>query len=312
MARAMGTRAQAALAFEVTYGTAPVSGYTRMPFASSSLGSVQPLLESELLGNGRDPYAPVKDAIDVDGDLVVPVDAEAIGIWLKALLGAPTTAGSETFTHTFVSGAPSIPSMAIEIGHPDVPQYSMYSGVKADSLMLSMQRKGLVTATVGLIAQGETSGSASSAGTLTALALTRFGVFNGSVTRNATALGNIVSATMTYSNNLERAETLRNDGMIEGLDPGMASLGGQLVVRFDSTTLLNQAIGGSACSLEFDYEISANVKLTVTAHEVYLPRPKKEVSGPGGIQVTFDWVASKDSSPARMMTAVLVNAVGSY
>ncbi len=50
MARAQGARAQMALAFETTYGAPPASGFTRMPFASTSLGSEQPLLNSELLG----------------------------------------------------------------------------------------------------------------------------------------------------------------------------------------------------------------------------------------------------------------------
>ena len=58
MARAQGARAQMALAFETVYGTPPASGYTRMPFASTSLGSEQPLISSELLGYGRDPSAP--------------------------------------------------------------------------------------------------------------------------------------------------------------------------------------------------------------------------------------------------------------
>ena len=91
MARAQGARAQMALAFETVYGTAPASGYTRVPFASTSLGAQQPLLSSELLGYGRDPLAPVKDAVTADGDVVVPIDAEAFGFWLKAAFGEPTT-----------------------------------------------------------------------------------------------------------------------------------------------------------------------------------------------------------------------------
>ena len=87
MARAQGARAQMALAFETTYGTPPVGGFTKMPFASTSLGSEQPLLNSELLGYGRDPLAPIKDAVTADGNVVVPIDAAGVrllaegGLW---------------------------------------------------------------------------------------------------------------------------------------------------------------------------------------------------------------------------------------
>ena len=49
MARAQGARALMALAFETTYGTPPASGYTKMPFASTTLGAEQPLQTSERL-----------------------------------------------------------------------------------------------------------------------------------------------------------------------------------------------------------------------------------------------------------------------
>ena len=80
MARAQGARSLMAAAFETTYGTPPVGGYMQMPFASTSLGAEQPLLGSELLGYGRDPLAPIKDAVTADGDVVVPIDAEAFDI----------------------------------------------------------------------------------------------------------------------------------------------------------------------------------------------------------------------------------------
>ena len=67
MARAQGARAQMALAYETVYGTPPVSGFRLMPFVRTTLGSEQPLLESELLDYGRDPLAPIKDAVTADG-----------------------------------------------------------------------------------------------------------------------------------------------------------------------------------------------------------------------------------------------------
>ena len=156
MARAQGARAQMALAFETSYGTPPVSGFTKMPFASTSLGAEQPLQTSELLGYGRDPQAPIKDAVTADGDVVIPIDAEAFGFWLKAAFGTPTTTGTEApYTHEFRSGNWALPSFSVETGMPEVPRFAMYSGCMVDSLNWQMARSGLLTATASIVAQGE-------------------------------------------------------------------------------------------------------------------------------------------------------------
>ena len=312
MARAHGARAQMALAFETVYGTAPTSGFRTVPFASTTLGAEQPLIASELLGQGRDPLAPIKDAVTADGDVVVPIDVENFGLWLKAAFGGPTTTGTTPKTHTFQSGNWSLPSVAIETGLPEVPRYAMYTGCVCDQLSWQMSRSGLLTATARLVAQGETATTATAAGTTTALGLQRFGHFNGSITRNGTPLGNVISAEVSYSNGLDRIETIRADGKIEGADPGMASLTGRMEVRFADTALITQAMDGTPCELVFAYSLGASASFTFTAHAVYLPRPRIEIPGPQGIQATFEWQAAKAASPARLCTAVLVNTVASY
>ncbi len=313
MARAQGSRAQLALAYESTYGTAPASGYFKMPFARSTLGTEQPLIDNELLGYGRDPLPPQRDAITSDGDVVIPVDVTAIGYWLKGLLGQPTTTGTTPRTHTFVSGGTTLPSMSIEIGNPEVPNFEMFTGVMVDRMQFTLERSGLLQATTTLVAQGSTNAATTGAGTPTDITLQRFGHFNGSIKRNGTSLGDIVSAEFTYSNNLDRIETIRSDGRIDGADPGNAQGMGNIVSRFSDTTLLTQATNGSSCSLELAWTISASLSLTFTFHEVYLPRPRRPIEGPLGIQAQFDWMAAKASgAPNRMMTAVLVNAQTSY
>ncbi|MDO5757303.1 MAG: phage tail tube protein [Rhodobacterales bacterium] len=313
MARAQGERSQLAIAFETVYGTAPASGFTRMPFAASTLSAEQPLLSSELLGYGRDPLAPIKDAITSDGDITIPLDAEAFGFWLKAAFGAPNTTGAiAPYTHEFQTGNWTLPSLAIETGMPEVPRFALYSGVMINQLSWTMQRSGLLTASVQLVAQGETVAAATHAGTPADLDLIRFGHFNGSIERNGVALGNVVSAQITYANNLDRIETIRADGMIDGADPTIAALTGQIEVRFADMVLMNQAIGGGPCELEFAYTLASGESLTVTAHAVYLPRPRVEISGPQGVQVTFDWQAALSASPARMATITLINNVEEY
>jgi len=312
MARAQGARAQMALAFETTYGTPPVGGFTKMPFASTSLGSEQPLLNSELLGYGRDPLPPIKDAVTADGNVVVPIDAEAFGFWLKAAFGDPVTSGVGPYTHEFRSGGWTLPSLSIETGMPEIPRFAMYSGCVLDTLSWQMQRSGLLTATASLVAQGESIAAASAAGTLTDLGLQRFGHFNGSITRNGTALGNIVSAEITYANTLDRVETIRSDGRIDGADPSIAALTGRVEVRFADQVLVNQAINGDPCALEFAYVLPSGESLTLTAHAVYLPRPRIEISGPQGVQATFDWQAARDSTLGRMCTVTLINGIEEY
>ena len=309
MARAHGARAQMALAFETSYGTPPGSGYTRMPFASTTLGAEQPLLNSELLGYGRDPLAPIKDALTADGDVVVPIDANGFGFWLKGAFGAPTTTGTAPgpYTHEFRSGGWVLPSMAIEVAMPEVPRFAMYAGCVVDQLSFQMQRAGLLTATARLVAQGEALAATTGAGTPAALDLLRFGHFNGTVTRNGTALGNLVTAEVTYANNLDRIETIRADGRIDGADPGMAALTGRMEVRFADQVLANQAIAGDPCEIELGWTLPSGESLTFTIHAVYLPRPRIEISGPQGIQASFDWQAAVDPSLGRMCTVTLMN-----
>ena len=228
MARAQGARAQMALAFETTYGTPPASGYTRVPFASTSLGSEQPLLSSELLGYGRDPLAPIKDAVTADGDVVVPIDAAGFGFWLKAAFGEPTTTGTGPWTHEFRSGGWTLPSLSIETAMPEVPRYAMYSGCVLDQLSWQMQRSGLLTATARLVAQGETVSTTSAAGTLAAPRSSASATSTAASAGTAAALGNVVSAEITYANNLDRIETIRSDGRIDGADPSIAALTGRV------------------------------------------------------------------------------------
>jgi hypothetical protein len=89
MARSYGSDCSLLLKKETSYGAAPTGNYLRVPFVSSALGSEQGLIKSDVLGNGRDPVTPLRDAIKVEGDVVVPVDLRNIGIWLLGLLGTP-------------------------------------------------------------------------------------------------------------------------------------------------------------------------------------------------------------------------------
>ena len=178
--------------------------------------------------------------------MVVPTDLEAFGYWLKAAFGAPTTTGTRPNIHTFQSGNWTLPSMAIEVAMPEVPRFAMCAGCVMDQLSWQMNRSGMLIATARLFAQGEAIATTTAAGTPTALGLQRFGHFNGVVQRNGTALGNVVSTEITYSDGLDRIEIIRNNGKVEGADPGMAALTGRIEVRFANSALVRRLETGLA------------------------------------------------------------------
>jgi hypothetical protein len=52
------------------------------PFDRCNLGSERGLIDDPVLGQGRDPLAPLQDVINDEGDIVVPVDPRYLGLWL--------------------------------------------------------------------------------------------------------------------------------------------------------------------------------------------------------------------------------------
>jgi len=311
MARAYGANAQLLGSFEAAYGTPPAGNYIKFPFVSSALGSEQNLIASDLLGQGRDPAQPMRDVINVDGDVVVPVDMRHFGHWLKGLLGAPTTTGAGPYVHKYVSGFAALPSLSLEVGMPEASAFFMNMGVRVNSMQLTFARSGGANATLNCIAQGESRAAASAGGVPTVATITRFNQFQGSVKKDGTQLGNVTGAQLTYTNNLEKIETIRSDGKIDGADPTIAGLTGSIDVRFADTTLIDAATNNTPVELEFGYVIDANRSLIFTAHEVYLPKPKLSITGPGGVQASFNWQAAKPDA-GKMLTVTLTNDVEDY
>lgn len=313
MARAYGWNSKLLIAEESTYGTLSDGKYTQVPFASSTIDSEQGLISSNVLGLGRDPTTPFQDVINVGGELAVPVDLRNIGIWLKAIFGTPTTAeDGGAFTHTFESGKVSLPSYTLEVGLPEVPEFIRFLGVKADSIAFNFARSGEAQVTVSLLAQGETASNTTIAASPDVLGYTRFSQFQGFIKSEGKALANITSASVTYSNNLEKIETIRNDGKVEAIDLGVSSLSGSISVRYGDNALMDKARAGTPVDLELGYQISDTQKLVITCHEVYLPKPKRSVNGPGGVECSYDFQGAKEPTLGKMITVSLVNDVEAY
>ncbi|MFV0626604.1 MAG: phage tail tube protein [Alphaproteobacteria bacterium] len=313
MSRAYGWNAQLLIAQESQYGILPTTGFRKIPFSSSTIDSEQGLIASNVLGLGRDPTQPFQDIINVGGELSVPVDLRNIGIWLKSVFGDGKTSEDEgTFTHVFESGKSFLPSFTLELGLPEIPEFIRFVGVKANSIAFNFARSGEAQVTVSLLAQGEVAGMEPLSINPELFDYTRFSQFQGFIKSNGQVLANITSSSLTYSNNLEKIETIRNDGKVEAIDLGVASLSGNIAARYGDNILMTNARSGEPVDLEMGYVLSDKQKLILTCHEVYLPKPKRSINGPGGIECSYDFQGAKDGAISKMMTVTLVNDVENY
>lgn len=309
MARARGSAATLLFKEESVYGTAPTGTYRLLPMVSQNLGKAQPLQDQNLLGMGRDPASALKDAITVDGNVVVPMDVRNLGYWLRMAFGAPVTTGSGPFTHSFRSGGAALPSASVEVGFPEVPDFPLHRGCMVNELSFETKRAGLVDATLGLIGSDETAQTTTKSASPTVADLVRFERFQGALLIDGAESGNLVSASFRYANNLDPIESIK--AAIVGADPGVAAATGSLVMRFADKVLVDKAIAGTAIELRFNWDTGTH-SISFVVHEVQLSQPKREHNGPGGVQVTFDWRGRKAASPTRMVTVTLVNDVSSY
>lgn len=314
--RARGSNARAVGAFETTPGTVPnaAAEWFKIPFVSHSLGEERGLIESDLLGQGREMQDPTPDVATNDGDIVVPVDARNFGRFLKLFFGDPVTTGAGPYTHVFKSGAQALPSMSIEIGSPEVPSFSVHRGARGNQLRIAMARSGQLNATCSLICIGETDLTNATVGAAVPVELQtlRFPNATGWVKKDGVALGSVVAADFTFSNNLEKVESIQEDGRIEDSDPGMSQMTGSVTVKFKDRTLLNAASTNPPTPVEltFGWKVG-NFTLIFTVARVFLPRAKKPITGPNGIQMQFNWQSAKGPA-GNTVIATLVSDVEDY
>ena len=228
--------------------------------------------------------------------------------------GATLSGGG--YNHVYISGAATLPSFTAEVGHLNVPAYALNTGCMLESMALDFQRTGGAKATLKIMGQGEVINTTSGGGTPTTRIYKPFSQFNGSILRNGTALANVTGAKLTYANGLQTVPNIRTDALIDAIDPTLISANGSIDLRFADTTLLNDAISGNAIQLQLQYQFPGldanNYLLNWTFHSVYLPKPKMQISGPGGVQAAFNWEAAYNDSLAKSVTVTLKNDVSAY
>lgn len=303
---------------EATEGIKPTGNYRKLPVKSFSLAPTENLQQDFVLSSPaatRDPMDPFRDFVELAGDAVVPLDLTNLGHWLRMLLGSPTTTGATDFTHVFKSGSNALPSAAFEKVYGDISgAHEGYLGVRANTLNMPIQPSGAADATIGMMGLSHTPNLTSAPGTPTTAAFERFQRFQGSVSRNGSALPAFMTGVLTFSNGMEAVKAVRNDRRIEGIDWGetSAQFDGTVRLTTANAVILTDAIAGTPCALSYLLQITAVKSLLIELPRVTLTPTGPRLEGPMGIDLPVKGIASFDATAVCMLRATLKNQTATY
>ncbi|MBI1366879.1 MAG: hypothetical protein GC153_13100 [Alphaproteobacteria bacterium] len=282
--------------------------YNKLPFESINLGGEQGNVSDNQAGNARKLQDQFDDVVNVSGQLTGYLDPRYFGFILTGLLGDPTTTGTTDYTHTFDDGATSLPDYAIEVADKTPGVYRMHNMCMFNTLNITQQPKGgPAMFTADILAQGSTKGSSTSGGTPVEQTFDRFSNFQGTLKIGGSAAANILSADISYNNNLTGEWDVGSTGELSEILLGQPTLSGKLSTRFANSTLLDDALAGTRIAIELAWAIDSNTSLTLTIPQAKLAVPKPSISGPGGYGLDFTWNAEYNDADSCGFEAVLKN-----
>lgn len=108
---------------------------------SANIAPDQPLEESKVINNTRNPTDPYQGGMSVKGGFTAQADPISLGYYLKWLMGAPVTTGTGPYVHVFKVNATSpLLALTIERFLADITQAFRATGVKFNKFNFDVSR----------------------------------------------------------------------------------------------------------------------------------------------------------------------------
>jgi len=284
-----------------------------IPFTTCSLGKDQNLLESNTISASRNPQQPGLGQINVSGDLSVELGGAAHTRLLYLALGGYSVTGTGPYTHTIKVGS-SIPSFITEVRFSDgdaFTRYAKYDGCKINQWSFAVRTDAFVESTFSIIGSEEVFGStAYQADTdLEDPGLKPFTNYNATLYLGGSAVAFITEISFTVTNNLDENTFAIGSGSARtSLPEGRVAVNGSFTAQFveDVETYINIAQNSDETQIQIDLQrgtgdgTDGNEKISILFPEVKLQPPRKEIPGPQGVFLTFNFIAYADDTDSAI------------
>jgi hypothetical protein len=306
--QAKGSKASVQIDFETIFGTTNATPASiRVPINTSQLKSKQNLIDPATITGRRDPVEPAKGNIDVSGTIVVPLDANNIGFWLKAAFGAPTTTGSAVpYTHVFKVGDTQ-PSLSIQQAFTDIGQYELFNGVKISKMKFSFGGDGELTVSIDVIGAKETLGTTSFDASPKTIVLARLSNFQAAIKEGGSTIAVIRNVDIEIDMGLDGdTYVIGGQGFRGAVNEGIMQVSGNLKALFTDQTLLAKAVAGTQSSIDITVT-NGSYSLEINLPELVYERNSPGIDGPKGVQVELPFKAYYKAAAANSCVVFTLN-----
>ncbi len=314
MAQAMGVYSVLNFIREAVLGTTPDSGTVRsLPFNSCTLSAEQNMTTPATLTGRRDPVEPILGNTNVSGNVVVPLDLNAIGWILAMAFGNPTTTSvtGGKYQHVFKAGNTQ-PSMSIEraLSNGD---YYVDKGCKVSSLGFNFGGDGELVCEAGFLGCNEVINDAPIDDEPTAIVLDRLNNFQASLKENNVSLAVATELGLTIDFGLdENGYAIGGGGFRNRINEGLISVSGSLTAFYDDDALMQKAIAATETSLQVKLTKSSG-SLQIDVPELLFARKSPTIEAATGVMQTLNYNAYyKDNANSAAVVFTLINATASY
>jgi hypothetical protein len=317
-----GNNSTMQIGLETTWGT-PATPTKQLEFTSESLVYNPNYQESPALKGNKTAGEMYVSNINVSGSFDIIVHPDNIGLLLGATFGTESDAtvydtSTDAYQHDFTlieaGTSTSLPNITALIDR--IVDVFSYDGLKVNSMELSAESQGFLTASFDIVGRDETEGASLETG-LSYSALPPYQFKHGTIQVDGSDYADVTSMTLNVSNNLETDLYTLNSGqyMVEP-EPQKREVTASLDVLYSSTTNTtrsNKFKSGStiSVSLKFvaDEEIESGYpyELWFEMPLAYITEASPNVSGEERITQTLSVTATQDSSN-EPITATLIDS----
>lgn len=224
------------------------------------------------------------------------------------------TLQSGGYQHVWLSGSGSLPTLALELGYPELvtPIYSRYLMVAVDKLSFDAAIDGLANAQVTLMARQRVTAPSSVEASPTTVDLVRFNQSRGYIKLGGVLVGGVTGGKFEFSNSLDPVVSKSENNLVDEFTPTNVAVNGELTARFDGASVIDIAESNEPTAVEYGFTTPTGWSCKLEVARAFLSRPKENVAGPGGIDMSYQWEGSKDSGVGAALRATMINDVAEY